>query len=145
MTESDKKELDSILKTFEKSIKERFEKSIKERFEDLEKAMFLKLSSVIIASVTVAFFALVWLFDFRQDFITEHNQARFEKLENAVYTPSNEAILNEIRDLKMQFSAIQGGHLRFHTAGDKRKQQGTKRKINDVGSRELSSVKEESH
>ncbi len=84
-----------------------FKKEVKDNFKDLENAMFLKLSGVIIASVTVAFFALVWLFDYRFDFTNEQNQAKISELRSAVFTPSNEAIIREIRELKVQVSALQ--------------------------------------
>ena len=130
------------------SFKIEIKKELSAIAEKLENKIDKQISSIKywgIGGVTIFCVVFTAIYGFLFYFVNDQIQNRIDKIESAVFIPKDDKILNEIRDLKMQFSAIQGGHLRFHTAGDKRKQQGTKRKINDVGSRELSSVKEESH
>ena len=67
---------------------ETFKKDIESQFKHLTNSMVLKLSGVIVGSVTISFFALAWLFDFRQDFIKEQNQARFERIESNIFIPA---------------------------------------------------------
>ena len=114
---------------------------------DLDKvqaSLLIKLSSVVIVIVSIAFIAIAWMFDYRLDFINAKNQAHFEKLDAAVFISSDERVLNEIRELKVQMSTLQNQN-RTDIVRKRFKRKQPKRKINNVGSRDLSSIEKESH
>ena len=83
-----------------------FRAEIKEQMQYMTHSLFIKLSSVTVGSVAISFFAFAWIFDYRLDFTNAQNEARFARVEAVAFTPSNEAVLNEIRELKAHYSGF---------------------------------------
>ena len=90
MSEDKDKVLKSLIKELEKKIKT----------VPSESSLLLKLGGYITLLFTAHFALTAWLFDYRLDFTNEENNSRFERLEAAVFSPSYEVLLNEIRSLK---------------------------------------------
>ena len=90
-----------------------FKNELNSKFDNLKnevRGLFWKFSSVLVSSLiitlTVLSLGMFYILDYKIDFTNARNETRFEKLEAAVYTPSNEAILNEIRELKAHYSGF---------------------------------------
>ena len=126
-----KTEINADFTRFKAEIKADFQKfkiEIKEELGKMKTTLLIQLSSVIVLCVGIAFIAFAYINDYRLDFTNEENQEKFVELRNAVFTPSNEAIIREIRELKVQLAS---GHIK----PERKKKLLSNRKINNVESR----------
>ena len=62
-----------------------FKSEIIQVIKEAKLSLFIQLSSVTVISMGVAFIAFAYINDYRLDFTNEQNNARFERLEGAVY------------------------------------------------------------
>ena len=102
---TDSKENATTQTDFE-SFKIEIKKELSDIAERLEKKIDKHLSSIKywgIGGVILFCVIFSWLFDYKFDFTNEQNQARFEKIDNAVFISRHDAILEAIQDLKEDF------------------------------------------
>ena len=98
-----------------------FYENLDQSFKNMEGRLFRKLASVVVGSVTVAFLALTWLFDYRFDFISQE----VSEVRQEVYTPSKDILLKEIREIKEELAG-------FHTRLEDRKKTVLKGNIKNI-------------
>ncbi len=97
--------LDSKIDNLSSEFHSELEK-VHSELEKVQTKLFMRittvLSTVIVFAVSVAFFVMFWIFDYKFEFTNAQYQAHFEKLDSAVFIPQSQAILQEMRELNRQ-------------------------------------------
>ena len=109
-------------------LKEDIKKEISSLTEKLENKIDKTLAGIKYWGIGgIVFFCVIfsWLWDYKFDFTNEKHQQEISELRQATFTPSNEAIIREIRELKAELTS-------FHVTPAKRKKLTIKRKINNL-------------
>lgn len=79
---------------------------VRSEIDKIQAKILIKLTSVIFITVGVAFVVNAWLFDHKIDYITGKQSDKIDKLDNAVFVPQSEQILEKMKVLQDQMDQV---------------------------------------